>query len=651
MKRYSSFLLIGCLVISCPAFTQDPQKDSLLNIISLLNEDSAKVDVLNELSSYSNRVDPSEAIDYGKQAYDLAKNLDYKSGLAIASKNIGIGYYFLGNYVEALIHWEKSLSIFRSMEDDLGAANIMTNLGAIYSMQGDDVKAIDYFLEALKIAEDLQDSIRMATALQNIGAAYSTRSVNRERALEYYWRALDISEEISYSKGIGYVTFNLGETYFQEGIYDSALYYFDMSLTAYENTLDVVPALNYIGRVYAEKKDYQKAIEYQTKALDMAESFNAKLELAQSFIGLADTYRKQEKFKAAIEFFEQGKIIAEEIESYHDLKDAYSGLALSYAEISDFRSAFRYQTLLSQITETIFNIDTEDKIKNLQFTYQLDKKQDEIELLEQQSEIEQLKTKRQKVVRNASLGGLGFVMIIAFILYRNYKNKVKTNKVLDKQNHEIEHLLLNILPKETAKELQRDGYATPRYYESVTVLFSDFVGFTKIAEGLKPHELIAELNSYFNAFDDIVEKYHLEKIKTIGDSYMCAGGIPTTDDSHPCRTVQAGLAMQEYMMIKNEQREKIGKQPWGLRVGIHTGPVVAGVVGNKKYAYDIWGDTVNIASRMESKGEAGKVNISATTYELINDNYECQYRGKIAAKNKGNIDMYFIEHEKLLEEV
>ncbi|MCK5102657.1 MAG: tetratricopeptide repeat protein, partial [Cyclobacteriaceae bacterium] len=469
--------------------------------------------------------------------------------------------------------------------------------------------------------------------------------VSRDKAIEYWWRALDLSETIDYQDGIGMVSYNLGETYFQEGNYDSALFYFDKSSIAYENTIVKVASLNYIGRVYAEKEDFQSAIDYQTQALNLAESFDTKLEMAQTLLGLADTYKKQGNVKLAINYFERAKSIAEEIDSDLDMKDAYKGLALTYAELSDFRNAFKYQSLLNRINETIFNIETDDKIKNLQFSYQLDKKETEIEILEQKSEIELLKTKRQKLVKNVSLAGLGFVIVIAFILYRNYLNKVKTNKILDKQNHEIEGLLLNILPKETAKELQKDGYATPRYYESVSVLFTDFIGFTKIAEGLKPHELIAELNSYFNAFDDIIDKYKLEKIKTIGDAYMCAGGIPTPNTTHPCRIVQAGLAMQEYMEIKNEQCKKLGKKPWGLRIGIHTGPVVAGVVGNKKYAYDIWGDTVNIASRMESKGEVGKVNISSATYKLINDNYECQHRGKIAAKNKGNIDMYFREKE------
>jgi class 3 adenylate cyclase len=162
---------------------------------------------------------------------------------------------------------------------------------------------------------------------------------------------------------------------------------------------------------------------------------------------------------------------------------------------------------------------------------------------------------------------------------------------------------------------------------------------------MSPRDLVTELNEYFSEFDDIIEKYQLEKIKTIGDAYMCAGGIPTTNNVHPVNIVHAALDIQQYIIQKNERRRQLGIEPWDLRIGIHTGPVVAGVVGRKKYAYDIWGNAVNIASRMESNGQPGKVNISAATYNLVKDHFICTYRGKIEAKNIGIIDMYFVEGE------
>ncbi|HZI02143.1 MAG TPA: adenylate/guanylate cyclase domain-containing protein, partial [Flavisolibacter sp.] len=223
--------------------------------------------------------------------------------------------------------------------------------------------------------------------------------------------------------------------------------------------------------------------------------------------------------------------------------------------------------------------------------------------------------------------------------------KVKTNKILDNQKAEIESLLLNILPTEVAKELQSSGKATPRSYERVSVMFSDFRGFTTIADKMSPEELVQELNSSFMVFDQISEKYKLEKIKTIGDAYMCAGGIPIPDEHHVYNMVRASLEMQEYIVSNNRKREEEGKPVWDLRVGIHVGPVVAGVVGRRKYAYDIWGSTVNIASRMESNGAPGRVNISSATYELIKDRFVCTHRGKIHAKNVGEIDMYFVDYE------
>jgi len=216
-------------------------------------------------------------------------------------------------------------------------------------------------------------------------------------------------------------------------------------------------------------------------------------------------------------------------------------------------------------------------------------------------------------------------------------------KDLEASRKKSDELLLNILPVSIADELKIDGRAVPRGYDSVSVMFTDFKGFTMVAEKKSPEELIRDLDFCFNYFDGLVEQYNLEKIKTIGDAYMCAGGIPQSNGSHQIEIVLAALDLQRFMIETGKKKKKNGESFWELRLGIHTGPVVAGVVGTKKFAYDIWGDAVNTASRMESSGEPAKVNISSATYELVKDYFVCTHRGRIAAKNKGEIDMYFLE--------
>ena len=245
------------------------------------------------------------------------------------------------------------------------------------------------------------------------------------------------------------------------------------------------------------------------------------------------------------------------------------------------------------------------------------------------------------------------ISLLFYYIYRTYKFTRKTNKFLSEQNEIIatekaksDKLLLNILPKDIAEELKESGFSIVKHYEMVSVLFADFAGFSKIVEEISFELLVAELDMYFKKFDKTVEKYHLEKIKTIGDAYMCAGGLPIANPNNPILTVLAGLHIQRIIESKNVYKILNNISLWELRIGIHTGPVIAGVVGEKKFAYDIWGDTVNIASRMEAAGDISKVNISGTTYELIKDYFDCTYRGKIPVKSKGEIDMYYVEKIK-----
>jgi adenylate cyclase len=275
----------------------------------------------------------------------------------------------------------------------------------------------------------------------------------------------------------------------------------------------------------------------------------------------------------------------------------------------------------------------------LQFGFDLEKKEGGISLLIKDKEIQQQEIRRQKMVKTGFIRGFLTVLLFASIFFKQH------NKI-GKEKKRSEKLLLNILPAETAEELKATGTAKTKKLEMVSVLFTDFKNFTQASELLTAEELVEEINFCYSEFDRIVTKYGVEKIKTIGDSYMCAGGLPFSNNTHPFDVVAAGLEMVNFIERNKQERILKGQPYFELRLGIHSGPVVAGIVGIKKFAYDIWGDTVNTASRMESSGEVGRVIISGSTYELVKDNFHCEYRGKIAAKHRAFIDMYFAEEKQ-----
>jgi adenylate cyclase len=646
MKRKFLFLLLPIVLSFHLARAQNDNTDSLKAAISKSTVNADKVKLLLRLAENYLNDDPAQTVLYAKEARDLATKIESEEGLAFALKDIGLGYYYNGKYLETLDYWEKSLQAFEKIKDSTNIARLLSNIGAVYFNNADDSKALDYHLKSLRVAESIMDTLRMVQAYNNIGAVYMNKDATHDKAMQYFIKAVPLSEISGDKEAIGTASVNLGELFFAKGDNKRALHYFQKSLKAYENSENVTYSMNSIGRLYTSQGNYELAKKYHEDAFAIASKLSARQDMVISLLGLAGMYMKQEDYKDALKSYKQAESIAKEIDAGYEIKNTYEGLAQVYSKLSDFKNAYKYQTLLTSIKDTLYNVQTDKKMLGLQFDFDIQKKEGQINLLEKDKALQELDIKRQRLAKNASLVAFGLILIIAFITYWNYRSKVKVNKILDQQNAEIQHLILNILPAEVAAELQKNGYATPRYYDSVSVLFTDFVGFTKLADTLSPQEVVAELDDCFVAFDEIIAKHNLEKIKTIGDSYMCAGGIPRrdgTDELHAVKIVRAGLEIQSYMQTKNEERKKAGLPPWELRVGIHSGPVVAGVVGKHKYAYDIWGSTVNIASRMESNGAPREINVSANIYNLIKENYHCTPRGKIFAKNVGEIDMFFVK--------
>ena len=227
-----------------------------------------------------------------------------------------------------------------------------------------------------------------------------------------------------------------------------------------------------------------------------------------------------------------------------------------------------------------------------------------------------------------------------------FRNASMAEENLELEKKKSEALLLNILPTDVAEELKDKGFTLPVSHDSVSVLFTDFVGFTQSSRMMEPQMMSRELDNCFSYFDNLMEKHRLEKLKTIGDAYMCAGGIPIANKTHAIDCCLVALRIKDFM-AQRARRRKVKKQPhWQVRIGLHTGPLVAGVVGAKKFAYDVWGDTVNIASRLESTGKPGEINISRDTYERVEPYFICRYRGKLPVKGGGKIDMYFVKRIK-----
>lgn len=610
--------------------------------------------LLNMGDACRNKADMKNAQKLLNESLSLFEEFGVISGIGRVYALLGSVKLMTSDYSDATKYYIDAINIFEETGDTSRIAGTISNLGGVYYFTGDYPRALEQYQKALTINEQTGNIMWAIANIGNIGNIYTDLG-NYSRAIEYFEKSLTLAEQIEYSHGLLNTLSNIGTVYELMDEFEKALSFHERGLVVARelgNTRDIANEIQCIGRVYFGKSKFIESYEHFIESLALFEKTSSKADIAlglfhlsEWFFEVPDEVQKKlgfnpdDKYKTAYEYAKKSVKLSEDLNMPKESQTSLRLLSNIFEKQNNYKDALDSYKKYIEIRDTILGEESKKEITRKEMQYEFDKKETLARAEQEKKDALALKElQRQKFIRNTFVGGFSAVLVFAGIFFRQ-RNKIREGK---KRSDE---LLLNILPEEVAEELKEKGSVEAKHFDEVTVMFTDFKEFTIVSERLSATELVSEIDLYFKAFDNIISKYNIEKIKTIGDSYMCAGGLPVASNDNAVEVVKAALEIQKFMIEHKKQRQSEGREVFEIRIGIHTGPVVAGIVGVKKFAYDIWGNTVNVASRIESSGEAGKINISGDTYAIVKDKFICKHRGKIEAKNKGMIDMYFVEGE------
>ncbi|MBK5212531.1 MAG: tetratricopeptide repeat protein [Flavobacteriaceae bacterium] len=512
--------------------------------------------------------------------------------------------------------------------------------GSANRLLGNLEEALKAFFKSAEIAQR-ENKIPLEGSAYGAIADIYVISDNHKNAMLYYNKAIATLRKTTAKIDLASTIFNAGDALLTYKSYDSALVYFKESSKIFEQeNYPIGKAYNLgdIGMLYANTGKNELAEKNINEAIRILEETEDYYPISVYLMTMADIYLEKGQWQAAIDYAKRSLTLATQYSLKEQIGDANKKIAELYEQAGDSVLSYKYYKSYIIYRDSVINVKNVQQMGDLRTNYEVSQKQIEVDLLDQ-------RRKNQRNIAIATAIALFLIGFIAIGLYRRNNFIRKTKKIIEEERDRSDSLLLNILPEETAAELKRNGAVKAKKYDSVTVLFTDFKGFTNYSEKLSPEALVETVSFYFSRFDEIVEKHGLEKIKTIGDAYMCAGGLHGNTEDHAKRMILAAIEIAAFVE-ETKKDVSASELTFDIRIGINTGPVVAGVVGTKKFAYDIWGDTVNVASRMETMSESGKINIGENTYELVKDTFECEYRGEIEVKNRGSMKMYFINSNK-----
>lgn len=555
--------------------------------------------------------------DYKRGISSFKKGLDLsKKDLDLAASfnaNIGMTYIELNKLDSAKIYLNKAKTYYESKADNTGLSFAYYGLAQIEDKDKKYVEAERLALKSIELAPENNLLVK-----QNIPKSLLYK-VRLNRLID---DSIGLKSDLSKRKELENITQKLTENF--NDIKNSNNPFLSPDFY-YTNLEEISKGNEYLGNYVLALDYYKKSVKEREKVYGLDKM--RKLSEAQS-----DYELTQERIRVKLQEETKRLQLQKEI------------------ELKELRMEYEKKQAAAKTEEERKRLLLEEDLKRreIQLTYEQRQKEQEQKYIQERqlAKINQEKKdalakadlESSKLQKNIWAVGTGLSLLLLGFAGFSYVQKRKDNQKIAEEKQKSDDLLLNILPHEVAEELKEKGETAARHYDKVSVLFTDFVNFTVNSEKMGVQEVLNELNICFTEFDRIMDKYGLEKIKTIGDAYLAVSGLPVSNPKHAQNSVNAGLEIIDFI----KDRKQNNPNALDIRIGIHSGPVIAGIVGVKKFAYDIWGDTVNTAARMEQNSEKGKLNISGSTYELVKGNFYCEYRGKIETKGKGALDMYFV---------
>lgn len=645
--------MILIMVLLATAVDGLAQADSLLGIWKDQNQpDSARLKAVQVLAWKMVFELPDSGMALARKQLELAQRTGVKQAEYEAQTTLAVGCSMHSDYTAALGHLQECLVLAKSMHDRKREANTYSNMSNVYRSLGDLPAALDRLQRSLRIDMELGNKEGLAGTYNNLGTI-QTELNNHLEALGHYRMSAALAEELDSDRGRAQAALNLGSAYLNLGEPDTAAALFVRGLDLYRRIgrkLEQGMAFNNLGRAYGMLGREHEAFASLDSAERILTALGSMKQLVRTYWNRGNLLLEEGHARKAIEACATGDRIAGQNGLLQQRVECLQCLHQAYHQVGDDRHAYQAQSEYLVVEDSLRGLNNSKEVTRMEVTrvFQERMMADSLETERRMHEQElqaQERVAAEREQRNMVLyAGIG-VLLLAGGLWNRLRYTRRSRAAIQREQERSEGLLLNILPKQVAEELKDKGAAEARLLEHVTVIFTDFKGFTSMAEKLGPKELVQDIHECFSAFDRICEEHRVEKIKTIGDAYMAAAGIPQPSTTHARDALRAALAMRDFIEQGKAHRQSKGLPYFEIRIGVHSGPVVAGIVGLRKFQYDIWGDTVNTASRMESSGEPGMVNVSETAYDLMKDDPSFRFvaRGQVKAKGKGEMPMWFAE--------